>query len=274
MVRTNVLAVSVTKLTGRHTIKGGYQLDHSLRSRTLGPPARCRSRARSTSATTATTRSIRGTATRMRRSASFRRYAQQNKLLEGNYIYDSHEFFLQDNWKITDKLTLDYGMRFTHQGPQYDTKLQSSNFFSDKWSRANAPLLYVPGCSVSTTALSGRQSRGRQSRHGRFAGRRVFRSGEYAGAELRRPHQRHHQGGRGHRQDRLYVAEAGAGAARRRRRTTSTAISRSWCAAASASSSIGRRGRPCSRSSATRRRARDRRSGTGRCSRCRAAPRS
>ena len=41
-------------------------------------------------------------------------------------------------------------MRVTDQGPQYDTKLQSSNFFPDKWSLAKAPLLYLPGCSVAT----------------------------------------------------------------------------------------------------------------------------
>ena len=38
-------------------------------------------------------------------------------------------------------------MRFTHHGPQYDIKLQASNFFPDQWSAANAPLLYRPGCA-------------------------------------------------------------------------------------------------------------------------------
>src|SRR5258708_30291762 len=42
-------------------------------------------------------------------------------------------------------------MRFTHHGPQYDTKLQASNFFPEKWSASKAPLLYTPGCSVSTS---------------------------------------------------------------------------------------------------------------------------
>ena len=44
------------------------------------------------------------------------------------------------------RLTLDYGLRFTHQQPQYDQNLQASNFFTDKWTAANAPLLYLPGC--------------------------------------------------------------------------------------------------------------------------------
>jgi hypothetical protein len=39
-------------------------------------------------------------------------------------------------------------MRFTHHGPQYDQYLQSSNFFPEKWSAAQAPKLYAPGCST------------------------------------------------------------------------------------------------------------------------------
>ena len=48
---------------------------------------------------------------------------------------------------MNNRLTLDYGLRFTHQQPQHDALLQASNFFPDQWSRANAPLLYVPGCT-------------------------------------------------------------------------------------------------------------------------------
>ena len=54
---------------------------------------------------------------------------------------------MQDNWKVNSKLTLDFGMRFTHHGPQYDVKQQASNFFPDQWSAGKAPLLYAPGCA-------------------------------------------------------------------------------------------------------------------------------
>jgi Carboxypeptidase regulatory-like domain/TonB-dependent Receptor Plug Domain len=150
MVRTNVVAVSVTKLMGRHTIKGGYQLDHSLKIQNLGTAGALPFQGTIVFGNDSNNPLDAGYGYANAALGIFSSYAQQNKLLEGNYVYDSHEFFLQDNWKITEKLTLDYGMRFTHQGPQYDTKLQSSNFFPDKWSRASAPLLYTPGCSVST----------------------------------------------------------------------------------------------------------------------------
>jgi hypothetical protein len=82
----------------------------------------------------------------------FSSFQQQNALIEGNYVYRNKDFYIQDNWKVAARLTLDYGMRFTHHGPQYDTKGQASNFFPDKWSASRAPVLYVPGCSVAIGA--------------------------------------------------------------------------------------------------------------------------
>ena len=35
-------------------------------------------------------------------------------------LYNQLEFYIQDNWKVSNRLTLDYGMRFVHQQPQYD----------------------------------------------------------------------------------------------------------------------------------------------------------
>ena len=65
----------------------------------------------------------------------FTQYLQQSKLIEGSMIYNNTEFYLQDNWKVNGRLTLDYGVRFTRQQPQYDQFLQMSNFFPDQWSR-------------------------------------------------------------------------------------------------------------------------------------------
>ena len=73
-------------------------------------------------------------------------------------IYNNTEFYAQDNWKASNRLTLDYGMRFTHQQPQYDQFLQMSNFFPDQWSAAAAPPLYVPGCNNGAIALHGQHA--------------------------------------------------------------------------------------------------------------------
>ncbi len=57
-------------------------------------------------------------------------------------IYNNTEFYVQDNWKATSRLTVDYGIRFTRQQPQYDQFGQMSNFFPEQWSASQAPVLY------------------------------------------------------------------------------------------------------------------------------------
>src|SRR5262249_42211886 len=85
----------------------------------------------------------------------FTQYLQASKFIEGSMIYNNTEFYLQDNWKTTSRLTIDYGMRFTRQQPQYDQFQQMSNFFPDQWKLSAAPLLYIAGCSNGAVVCSG-----------------------------------------------------------------------------------------------------------------------
>jgi hypothetical protein len=81
----------------------------------------------------------------------FSQYLQAERLIEGSMIYNNTEFYLQDNWKATNRLTIDYGVRFTRQQPQHDQFQQMSNFFPDQWDPAQAPTLYAAGCVMSGT---------------------------------------------------------------------------------------------------------------------------
>ncbi|MBO0800341.1 MAG: hypothetical protein J2P31_16090, partial [Blastocatellia bacterium] len=60
------------------------------------------------------------------------------------FRYTNVEWYLQDNWKTTRRLTLDYGMRFTWFQPQYDQRMQSSYFVPDTYDPAKAVSLYTP----------------------------------------------------------------------------------------------------------------------------------
>ena len=91
----------------------------------------------------------------------FTQYLQQSSLIEGSMIYNNTEFYLQDNWKVNSRMTLDYGIRFTHQQPQYDQFLQMSNFFPDQWSAGERRCCTWP--AAATARWSARATRATRS---------------------------------------------------------------------------------------------------------------
>ncbi len=106
----------------------------------------------------------------------FRTYTQASKYALPEWRYKNVEWFAQDNWKITDRMTLDYGVRFYYLTPQWDTTLQASNFLPDKFDPSKAVRLYQPtlvnGVRVGIDPATG------QTVDGRFIGRVVPGSGD------------------------------------------------------------------------------------------------
>ncbi len=64
----------------------------------------------------------------------------------GKFRYNQLEFYVQDTWKITSRLTLDYGMRFAWIPPQYDANNQVALF---------NPFAYNPADAVTIDPNSG-----------------------------------------------------------------------------------------------------------------------
>jgi hypothetical protein len=64
--------------------------------------------------------------------------------INGEYRYWNIEEFVQDTWKVTPRLTFDYGVRLSWYQPQYDASLQASTFLLSKWDPSQAPRLYQP----------------------------------------------------------------------------------------------------------------------------------
>jgi outer membrane receptor protein involved in Fe transport len=69
---------------------------------------------------------------------------QSSAYINGQYRYWNVEQFIQDAWKITPRLTLDYGLRGSWYQPQYDSSLQASTFIASDYNPAQAPRLYAP----------------------------------------------------------------------------------------------------------------------------------
>ncbi|MFO7302578.1 MAG: carboxypeptidase-like regulatory domain-containing protein [Acidobacteriota bacterium] len=157
--RTQDFAASLTKVAGRHTVKAGFYNNYSYKAQNTGPGAGGIANltfqgyinfGNDTNNTLDTGFGYANAALGI-----FTQYLQASKFVEGGNVYRNTEFYIQDNWRVTNRLTLDYGMRFTHQQPQHDKYMQSSNFFADRWDPAAAPLLYVAGCRSGATVCSG-----------------------------------------------------------------------------------------------------------------------
>jgi hypothetical protein len=168
--RTQDFAVSLTKVWGTHTSKAGFYNNHSFKAQNTGAGGVANLGFQGYVNFGNDTNNALDTGFGFSNAATgvFTQYLQQSSLIEGSMIYNNTEAYVQDNWKVNGRLTLDYGLRFTHQSPQYDQFLQMSNFFADQWSLGSAPLLYVAGCSNGATICSGNARNAVDPRNGQI----------------------------------------------------------------------------------------------------------
>jgi carboxypeptidase family protein/TonB-dependent receptor-like protein len=89
---------------------------------------------------------------------NFKSYSEIDALPEVNSHRYLVESFLQDTWKATRRLTLDYGVRLLWFKPWY-TKLPAATFVPERYSPAKAPRLYQPakvnGVNVALDPVTG-----------------------------------------------------------------------------------------------------------------------
>ena len=207
---TKDVAVSVTKVAGRHTLKAGFYNNHSRKSQNQNSAATFGALNFSNDTSNPIDAQF-GFANAA--LGVFTSYNQLSRYIEGRYVYDNTEGYVQDNWKVTNKLTLDYGLRFVRQQPQYDSLGQASNFLPETWSLDRAPVLYAAGCVNGDLPLLGRQPAGEEPDDRRAARRGVGGRHRHAGAWHGRPPERAVPLGRRHRQDHVHLSAAGRGAA-------------------------------------------------------------
>ncbi len=67
----------------------------------------------------------------------------------GQYRYTNVEWYIQDQWKATRRLTFDYGLRFYWIQPQFDAALLTSTFLPERYDARQAVRLYRPAGTPS-----------------------------------------------------------------------------------------------------------------------------
>jgi hypothetical protein len=66
----------------------------------------------------------------------FQSFDQSSSRPTGYFRYNQVEFYAQDTWQITPRLTLDYGVRFVYIPPQYDDRNQIALFSPSSYVRS------------------------------------------------------------------------------------------------------------------------------------------
>ncbi len=82
-------------------------------------------------------------------------YTEANGKLDGHARYKNIEWFVQDNWKVTKRLTLDYGLRFYIIQPTLSAGDNLAFFDPKLYDASKQPALIFPGCINNLTTCSG-----------------------------------------------------------------------------------------------------------------------
>ena len=86
---------------------------------------------------------------------AFSTYTELTARVDKAVRHWQNDFYLQDNWRVTPRLTLDYGVRLQHSGSDYEVNNNHTGFFTDQWNTNQAARVYTLVC---TTGVPGNQA--------------------------------------------------------------------------------------------------------------------
>ena len=134
------LSDNLTKVWGKHTIKTGFYMQRSRKDQTSFANANGSYNFGDNPSNPYDT----GFGFSNALLGVYNTFSQASAYINGQYRYWNIEGFVQDTWKITPTLTLDYGLRGAWYQPQYDSSKQASTFVPSLFDASKAPRLYQP----------------------------------------------------------------------------------------------------------------------------------
>jgi hypothetical protein len=141
---------NVSKVWGTHTAKAGFYYQRSRKDQAAGDSAFI------TFSHNVNNPNNTGHPYSNALLGEFETFRQPNiGVFQGQYRSTNVEWYLQDNWKVNNRLTVDYGMRFSLIYPQFDKRQQEYYFVASKFDPAKAVRLYRPTCVAGTFAAGG-----------------------------------------------------------------------------------------------------------------------
>ena len=111
--RTQDVSISLTKIMGRHTMKAGFYLNHSYKAQNQGGAPSFQGALNFGNDTNNPLDAAYPFANAI--LGIFSSYGQSQRFMEGSFLYDGLDWYVQDNWKVNRKLTL--GLRRAVRAP-------------------------------------------------------------------------------------------------------------------------------------------------------------
>lgn len=148
---------NLTKIAGRHTMKAGIYFERTFK---LQPPQGGATYAGTLNFTPDPLNPLNtGSSYANALLGYFNSYTEQSTRAVANYGIWVAEFYLQDNFRVSRKLTLDYGVRFAHHGPFVDQNHVIGVFSAGSFDPSKAPRIYLPACKIAFTGTCPSASR-------------------------------------------------------------------------------------------------------------------
>jgi hypothetical protein len=147
---------NLTKVQGKHTIKTGFYWQRSHNKRTSFGPIQANINFANDSNNPLNT----GHPFANALTGVYSTYEQASVQLTNDFVYNNIEAYVQDTWKVTPRLTLDYGLRLSYYQPLYDLERQLGLFDQALYDRSRAVRIYTPVCvNNAATCASGANRR-------------------------------------------------------------------------------------------------------------------
>ena len=132
---------NVSKIHGSHVIKAGIYFEHTQKIQSAGPPVRGNISFNTDANNPCDANNSYANAL----LGNYDSYSEALQRPQSDYLFTNTEWFIQDDWKVKNGLSLSYGVRFYHDPPQYDTREFISSFSPAAWDPATAPVLIAAG---------------------------------------------------------------------------------------------------------------------------------
>jgi hypothetical protein len=147
---------NVSKIYRSHVFKMGIYYEHTGKIQSASPPVRGSISFNNDANNPFDSNNSYGNAL----LGYFDSYSEALSRPQSSYLFTNTEWYFQDDWKARDNLSINWGVRFYHDPPQYDTRGFISSFSPAAWDPKTAPVLLRPavvnGTNVAIDPTTGK----------------------------------------------------------------------------------------------------------------------